>query len=274
MKLEDNKHKTNILKSLPIGFFDSGIGGLSVYSVFKKVLPNENTIYFGDLKNMPYGSKTKEELIGFATKILEFFSQKCVKAVVIACNTSSAVVYESIKDKFDFPIYPIIQSCARVISEKKYMKVGVLATPVTIKSGVYKRELQKYNQKMDVKEIACPNWTSYVENGNLERADVVTDIKERLDVMKEFSPDKIILGCTHYPYLMGVLTKFIPASTFIDPSEIFVDFIKSDLKEKDLLNENLNKGHEEFYVSAKRHAFVKNSKLFYDVPKTPPEVVL
>ena len=109
----------------PVGFFDSGVGGLSVYSKFKKVLPYENTIYFGDLKNLPYGNKTQEQLVSYARRILDFFKSQKVKAVVIACNTSSALAYDFIKDEYDFDIYPIIQSCAKVISSMDLKKVGV-----------------------------------------------------------------------------------------------------------------------------------------------------
>ena len=266
--------KHNISNDSPVGFFDSGIGGLSVYSVFRKVMPSENTIYFGDLKNMPYGSKTKEELIGFATKILDFFRRKGVKAVVIACNTSSAVAYETIKDKFDFPVYPIIQSSAKVISQKGYSRIGVFATPVTIRSGAYKRELQKYNKNIEVKEIACQNWTNYVEGGNFEEEEIISDIKIHIDEMREFRPEKIILGCTHYPYLMGILTKYAKKEIFIDPADIFVDYIRRDLETKRMLSENLTACHEEFYVSAGEHDFAEKSKLFYNVPQMPSVVEL
>ena len=97
------------MNNSPIGFFDSGVGGLSVYARFREVLPNENTIYFGDLKNLPYGNKTQDELVNFARKILDFFQSKNVKAVIIACNTSSALAYDIIKNEYDFKIYPIIQ---------------------------------------------------------------------------------------------------------------------------------------------------------------------
>ena len=147
----------------PVGFFDSGVGGLSVFSQFRKLLPNENTIYFGDLKNLPYGNKSKEELISFARSILKFFQSKNVKAVVIACNTSSALAYESIKNEFDFKIYPIIQSCAKVISSMNNIKkIGVFATTGTVSSKVYTREIKKYNSELEVLEIACPNWVSIV----------------------------------------------------------------------------------------------------------------
>ena len=170
------------MNNTPIGFFDSGVGGLSVYARFREILPNENTIYYGDLKNLPYGNKTKDELIGFARKILNFFKTKNVKAVIIACNTSSALAYDTIKNEYDFEIFPIIQSCAEVISSMNYNRIGVFATEGTVKSGAYKKEIQKYNSKIEVKEIACPNWVSIVEGIN-NNIDANNDIK---NIWKKF----------------------------------------------------------------------------------------
>lgn len=255
--------KNNMKKKSPIGFFDSGVGGLSVYSKFREVLPSENTIYYGDLKNLPYGNKTQKELISFARNILDFFKTKDVKAVVIACNTSSALAYDYVKDDYEFKIYPIIQSCAKVIAGMGFDKIGVFATEGTVKSEAYPKELCKYNPNLEVQAIACPNWVSIVE-GNQE-IDVDLDIKTQIEEMFEFNPDKIILGCTHYPYLMEKLAKFAPQEIFIDPSEIFVDFLKKDL----VLNTSNEIGTEEFYVSADAEGFLKNSKLFYDVKMLP-----
>ena len=247
--------------NLPIGFFDSGVGGLSVYSKFRKLLPNENTIYFGDLKNLPYGNKTQEELIGFAKNILDFFKTKNVKAVVIACNTSSALAYDFIKDSYDFEIYPIIQSCAKVISEYDLKKIGVFATVGTVSSKAYTKEITKFNPNIKVKEIACPNWVSIIENvGNI---DAEADIKTHIEEMLAFSPEKIILGCTHYPYLINSLEKYATKDIFIDPAEIFVNYIKSSIEE----NSSNTVGTEEFYVSATPENFVKNAKLFYEINK-------
>lgn len=251
-------------KNSPIGFFDSGVGGLSVFSRFRKLLPSENTIYYGDLKNLPYGNKTQEELIGFARNILDFFESKGVKAVVIACNTSSALAYDYVKDDYSFKIYPIIQSCAKVIAGMNLKKVGVFATEATVKSGAYKQELLKYNSALQVNEIACPNWVSIVEGVNtigVNNINADMDIKTHIEEMLRFEPDKIILGCTHYPYLLKKLTSFVSADLFIDPAKIFVDYIKKDL----LLNDASENGSEEFYVSADPESFLKNSKLFYNV---------
>ena len=255
--------------NLPIGFFDSGVGGLSVYSRFRKLLPSENTIYFGDTKNLPYGNKSKEELIGFAKNILDFFKSKNVKAVVIACNTSSALAYDAIKDDYEFPIYPIIQSCAKIIANKNYSKIGVFATQGTVNSSAYKKEIYKYNKNILVKEIACPNWVNIVESGNINTTEAIQDIKLHVDEMLKFNPDKIILGCTHYPYLLNALKTLLPPDKFIDPAEIFADYIKTDLNSLDMTTSMNNDTREEFYVSANPEEFIKNAELFYKLNDLP-----
>lgn len=256
---------TKIGKNSPIGFFDSGVGGLSVYSRFKKVLPNENTLYFGDLAHLPYGNKTQNELVSYARGILRFYEQKGVKAVVIACNTSSAQAYDIVKDEFEFKIYPIIQSCAKVIANSNLERIGVFATSATVSSGVYTKELKKYNKSLEIKEIACPNWVDIVENGKYNENSAQLDIKSHLNEMMKFNPEKVILGCTHYPYLLPILKEYAPNIKFIDPAEIFVDYIKNDMA--NLLNES--DGSEEIYVSANPESFMEHSKIFYNIEKNP-----
>jgi len=260
----------NDINRLPIGFFDSGVGGLSVLARFRKILPCENVIYYGDTIHLPYGNKSKQELIGFADNILNFMDKKGVKAVVIACNTSSAQAYDSIKNKYDFPIYPIIQSCAKsVIKSGNYQKIGVFATEATVKSGKYTEELKKYAPNIQVKEMASKNWVGIVEgvgeNIELNRK----NIKYELEEMLEFNPDKIILGCTHYPYLMNEFKKYANENLFIDPAYIFADFIKNDLQEKQLLNISKIKGIEQFYVTSNPQEFVSNARIFYNLPNEP-----
>ena len=256
----------------PIGFFDSGVGGLSVFSKFRMFLPNEHLIYFGDLQNLPYGNKSQDELISFAKNILNFYKTKQVKAVVIACNTSSALAYDAIKDEYDFKIYPIIQSCAKLISSLDIKRVGVFATNGTVSSSAYTREITKYNPCIEVKEIACPNWVSIVEG--VSKIDVRNDVKKHIDEMMEFNPDKIILGCTHYPYLLSELEQFVDKKMFIDPAGIFSVYIKEDMKKLNLLSDSETLGAEEFFVSASPDSFVKNAKLFYCVEKKPQVISL
>jgi len=255
-------------KYSPIGCFDSGIGGLSIYSQFRKLLPKENLIYYADIKNLPYGNKTTDELDLFARKILDFFKTKNVKAVVIACNTSSALVYDRVKHDYDFKIYPIIQSCAKIIAGYDIKKLGVFATLGTINSHAYSKEIHKYNNSINVKEIACHEWVNIVESGNIETEECIKNVKSLMDEILEFKPDKIILGCTHYPCLMQVLKKFADESIFINPASIFAKYIQNDLSLNNLINAT-GEGKEEFYVSASPEKFVKNADLFYSIKNKP-----
>ncbi len=256
-------------KTLPIGFFDSGVGGLSVLARFRKLLPNENIIYFGDTIHLPYGNKSKEELIGYAKNILDFMQTKGVKAVVIACNTSSAQAYDTIKNLYPFNIYPIIQTCAKGLGVNNYKRIGVFATEATVNSGKYSEELKKHNTNVQVKEIASKNWVGIVEgvSENIEKDKL--HIKDEIKEMLEFKPDKIILGCTHYPYLMNEFIKYAPKELFIDPAEIFVKYVKHDLNTKNLLNNSDQIGSEEFYVSSNPKEFVENAKIFYQINNLP-----
>lgn len=254
-------------KNKPIAVFDSGVGGLTVYKKLKEVLPNEDYIYFGDLKNCPYGQKSKQQLIDLTADIFNYFKYEDVKAVVMACNTTSANVYDEYNNNFDYTLYPIIQSCAKIISQLPIERLGVFATSATISSGAYKREINFHNPNIEVFEMSCPGWVQIVE-GNKQKDELsIQLIKENMDKMLENNPDKILLGCTHYPFLLDVLSTFAPRDMFIDPAEYFANYIKEDLTSRRLLNEN--GGQEKFYVSANPKEFKIAAKMFYDLHEEP-----
>lgn len=255
------------MKNNPIAFFDSGVGGLTVYSKLKSLLPKESYIYFGDTKHMPYGEKTEAELLEYADKILDFFIQKRAKAVVMACNTTSSVIYEKIKDKYDLKIYPIIQSTANLFASLPISKIGIFATPATVKSNVYQKEINKHNPQMLIHQIACPDWVRIVEENRINQPHSLLQIKEKMEEMLEFKPDKIVLGCTHYPYLMNILSKYAPKEIFIDPAVYFAEFIKNDLKSNDLIS--TSNAYEEIYVSSNPENFKTASKMFYTLKSNP-----
>ena len=260
-------------KKLPIAFFDSGVGGLTVYKEVKKLLPNENYLYFGDTLNMPYGEKTQTELIEIARKIFDFFKRQNVKAVVMACNTTSAMTYDILKNDYDFKIYPIIQSVAKVMSSLPIKKLGVFATPATINSHAYSREINKLNPTINVAEIACPAWVRIVEENRLNQPQSIEQIKEKAQEMLKNTPEKIILGCTHYPYLTEVLNQFFNKENLIDPSKAFAKFIKNDLELCGLLNDT-NSHSEKFYVSSNPENFKIASKLFCELKELPELIKL
>ena len=252
----------------PIGVMDSGVGGLTVLKQLIELCPNEKYIYFGDTKNLPYGEKTKDELISIAKKIFDFFQKKQVKAVVMACNTTSATVYDTFKDKYDFKIYPIIQIVAKSLSlDKNLEKVAVMATNATVNSQKYTQEFHKYNKNIQVFEQACPLWVPIVEH-KLRDYDEKEAIMAYLDNVLDFNPQKIILGCTHYPYLLDKLQKYAPKDLFINPSTIFANYIKEDLKQHNLLNIK-GKGNTEYITSSNPQKFEENSKLFLQIKKQP-----
>ncbi len=252
------------MKNCPIGIFDSGVGGLSVFAELVKLLPNENYIYFGDTINLPYGTKTKAQLINLTSNIFEFFKNQNVKAVVMACNTTSAAAYDTLKDNYNYKIYPIVQRVAKQIANENHKKIGVFATQATVNSHAYKNEIQKYSPDTEIFEQACPQWVNIVENQLQNNPDSVENIKSQLELMLKNNVDKIILGCTHYPYLLDILKQFAPEDLFINPAKYFAQDIYQDLKHNNLISDK--KGQEpKFYVSSNPEQFMLSSNLFYKV---------
>ena len=254
------------MNNFPIGIFDSGVGGLSVFKELYSLLPQENYIYFGDTKNLPYGNKTSEELINISKSIFDYFQTKKVKAVIMACNTTSAITYDVLKDNYDFRIYPVVQTVAKTIANSGVKRIGVFATKATINSHAYKKNIQAINPDIEVVEIACPEWVNIVENELQNEKEAIQNIKMHLDEMMSFNVDKIILGCTHYPFLLGVLTQFAPKELFINPAKDFVNYIISDLKNNNLLNDE-EANEPKFLVSFSAEQFKSSAKLFFDVKK-------
>ena len=254
------------MNNFPIGIFDSGVGGLSVFKELYSLLPQENYIYFGDTKNLPYGNKSPEELIEISKSIFDYFQTKQVKAVIMACNTTSAITYDVLKDNYDFKIYPVVQTVAKTIANSNIKKIGVFATKATINSHAYKNNIQAINPDIEVVEMACPEWVNIVENELQNDEKAIQNIKMQLDEMLSYNVDKIILGCTHYPFLLKVLTQFAPEDLFINPAKDFVDYIISDLKNNNLLNDE-QVDEPKFLVSSSAEQFKSSSKLFFDVKK-------
>jgi len=257
-----------------IGVYDSGVGGTTVFSELEKLLPDENYIYFGDTKNLPYGTKTKEELIAISGLIFDFFARKNVKAVVMACNTTSSMVYEEMRGRYDYEIYPLIQTAAKCIAPRYTGKIGVLATIATISSNKYRDELLKNNPNLDVVQQACPDWVKIVESGNYRSGNNLQIIKNTLMPVLEAGCKNIILGCTHYPYLKDILAEIAgPEVNFINPAKDFTEYIATDLKQKNL-TASKRTNEPVFCVSSDAENFMRASKTFYQLDKLPEIVSL
>ena len=256
-----------MIKDNEIGVYDSGVGGLTVLKELTSILPDEKYVYFGDLKNLPYGEKSKKELMVIGKKIFDFFSSKNVKAVVMACNTTSALLYDDLKKEYSFKIYPVIQTVAKYLSSMNVKRLGVFATEATINSHAYKNEIKKYNPEMEVYEQACPMWVKIVENNNFSSENIKI-IEDDIKKMLENKPEMIVLGCTHYPYLLKILSKYAPENMFINPAEKLAELIKKDMKNHNLLSEEKSSS-QKFYVSKDPEKFIEASKMFYEVKSIP-----
>ncbi|MBQ4645876.1 MAG: glutamate racemase [Candidatus Gastranaerophilales bacterium] len=246
-----------------IGLLDSGVGGLSVLSELYKIMPNKNYVFFGDTKNVPYGTKTSEEIFNYTKDILNFFVSKNIKTAVFACNTTSAVAYDKLKEYFEdkIKIYPLIQSVAKYATEglKNNDTIAILATKATINSKKYDEELKKYNPNINVLGIDCTGFVEIVENRLYDNKESIELIKEKLEIAKKNNAKKIVLGCTHYPYLIDIF-KNIYNVEYFNPANTIAQIVKQDL------NDNFNqKGTLEFYVSKNPNDFILSAKTFFDV---------
>lgn len=235
----------------PIGVFDSGVGGLTVVREIMRQLPNENVIYFGDTARVPYGSKSKQTVLKFSRQIVRFLMTKQVKAIVIACNTASALSLDEIKDEIPIPIIGVVKSGAHMaVDVTKTKNVGVIATDATIKSGIYTDYIGKLDPEVTVVGKACPLFVPLVEEGLLE--DRITDdmVERYLSELKTYNVDSLVLGCTHYPLLMNPIKRYMGEGvTLVNPAYETAKELKTLLKENNLLNTQAKSAEYEFYVS-------------------------
>ena len=242
----------------PIGVFDSGVGGLTVVKEIMRQLPNESIVYFGDTARVPYGSKSKATVLKYSMQIVRFLMTKKVKAIVIACNTASALALDELVENFDIPIIGVVEpgaEMAAAITQNNH--VGIIGTDSTIKSGIYTRCLRKINPEITVVSKACPLFVPLVEEGLWDDR-VTEDIAGRyLHELKEYNIDSMILGCTHYPLLRRLIGKEMGESvTLVNPAYETAQSLKVMLKEKKLLNETEGMASHQYYVSDAAEKFI------------------
>ena len=259
----------------PIGVFDSGVGGLTVAREISRQLPDENIVYFGDTARVPYGSKSQNTIIRFSEQIIRFLKTKEVKAIVIACNTASALALDAVKDEFDIPILGVVIPGARAAVEAtKNRKVGVVGTEATVQSGMYTKVIQGMNPEITVIEKACPLFVPLVEEGFKEHQVTEEVIEYYLESMRSTDIDAMILGCTHYPLLRSTLRDIVGEGvTLVNPAYETARELKELLKREHLENTcagECEAGRHQFYVSdlAEKFRQFANSILPFDIEIT------
>jgi len=235
----------------PIGIFDSGVGGTSIWKEIRELLPNEHTIYLADSKNAPYGEKSKEEILALSIKNTEFLLENDCKLIVVACNTATTNAIDYLRENYDISfigIEPAIKPAA-LMSESK--TVGVLATKGTLSSNLFHSTSENHASGIRIIEREGTGLVRLIESGKAE-SDLSKELLEiYLAPMLEAGIDYLVLGCTHYPYLIPVLKEMLPSDVkIIDSGEAVARQTKAVLAANDLLNLSKEKGAVQFYTNS------------------------
>lgn len=253
-------------KKQPIGIFDSGIGGLTVAYAVKKILPDENLIYFGDTAHFPYGDKSTAAIQAYAVKICDMLIKHNCKVVLMACNSASSAAYQLAREytgskaKVINVIDPVISYVGNHYEGKT---IGLIGTKKTVGSNVYQRKIDKLNKNISLKSLATPLFAPMIEEGFFENAISEKIIHEYLSDPKLFGIEALILGCTHYPLIKKQIADFYKGKVdVIDSSEIVAKFLKDYLQKNNLLNDN-SEGIDKFYVSDYTKSFAESTRIFF-----------
>lgn len=250
----------------PIGLFDSGVGGLTVASAIKSILPNEEMIYFGDTAHLPYGDKSKETIIQYSLDITRFLLSRNSKVILIACNSASTNAFEAISDYVgDRAIVmnvvdPVIDY---VTEDEKAKKIGVIGTKATINSGTYPIEIKKHKPAAEVTALATPLFVPMIEEGFVFDDISNAIIRSYLSKPELSEIDSLILGCTHYPIIRNQISRFFNFNVnVIDSARIVAEKLKDILEDRKLMNQ-VSKPVHKFYVSDHTDYFSIIAKMFF-----------
>jgi len=251
-----------------IGVFDSGVGGLTVLKEVVSLLPNENTIYFGDTARVPYGSKPPSTVIQYALEDARFLSERKVKALVVACNTICCLAMGNLWEAFDVPIIGVITPASRAaVALTKNKRIGVIGTEGTINSGVYYQAIKQLDEGIEIFPKACPLFVPIVEENLLEGEITQKIVDMYLVELREKQIDTLVLGCTHYPLLRAPIAKCLGAEvTVLDPATAVAKELKQKLIENNLLNDKAE-GYRKFFFTGqpqKAEKLIRHLKIKID----------
>ena len=242
------------MDSRPIGIFDSGVGGLTVAKEIHRLLPYESTIYVGDTARVPYGTKTTDELLSFSREIIQFLLDKNVKAVVIACGTSSSITYEQMQNEFPtLPLIDVVRPGVEACLQMDNTRFGLIATAATIRNGLFTRLLKEKCPGVTIHARACPLFASMVESGLPASHPVVRFATETYLADLRGQIDALVFGCTHYPLLTDALLATLGDIEFINLGVAAAYTTKQRLK--NILADKNNTATHSYYVSGPANVF-------------------
>jgi len=273
------------LNSLPIGIFDSGVGGLTVYRALHDRLPNEHFIYLGDTARVPYGTKSLATVERYAIENSQFLASLGIKMLVVACNTASALALPKIRENIGIDVVGVIgpggRRAVELTRDSPNPKVGVIATEATVESRAYLEAVKRVSETTKVFQAGCPLFVSLAEEGWTHEAETRSIARRYLMDMKIFAPDALVLGCTHYPILRDVIQQTIGENVkLIDSGEATADEVVALLKEKGLENPNIVAGKrrlcddlDHFYVTDAAERFGRVAERFLGVKPSKLEAI-
>ncbi len=247
------------LQCSQIGVFDSGVGGLTVLTELARQLPHESILYFGDTARVPYGTRSESEILRFVREILMWMQTQQVKMVVMACNTSSALVLEAVRSEFNLPILGIILPGAKAAVQHG-KRIGVIATPATAASSAYHRAIQEIDETAQVWQVGCPELVPLIEQDRIADPYTSQVLQTYLVPLLAQQIDTLVYGCTHYPHLAPLLRRILPASVrLVDPAVYLVQAIAQELDLLGLRNTHPSALPTRFGVSGNPEAFARVS---------------
>ncbi|UCD06381.1 MAG: glutamate racemase [candidate division WOR-3 bacterium] len=233
----------------PIGIFDSGIGGLTVVKAVRKVLPKEDIIYLGDTARLPYGTKSIDAIIQFSLEDTQFLVDRGAKYVVIACYSSASVALDMIRKEFSIPVIGVIRpGVRRAMQVAKTGKIGVIGTSLTVYSGAYEKAFKEEGTQAEIVGKACPLFVPLVEEGWLDHEVTRLVAREYLEPLKKDNIDTLLLGCTHYPLLLGTIRTVMGDINYVDASAEVGSELAKNLRELDMEN-NRGAGSTAIYLT-------------------------
>ena len=234
----------------PIGIFDSGLGGITIFDEIQALLPNENIIYLADSIHAPYGKKSKEKIIELSIKNTEFLLNKGCKLIVVACNTASTNAVKTLREKYDVPFIRIQPAIKPAALNSKTKTVGILATEGTITSDLFYETSQKFAKGVEVVEQIGEGIVELIESGKMNSPEMDVLLRKHLYPMLEKKIDYLVLGCTHYPFLIPQISEIIGYNvTIIDSGEAVARQTKNILKLENLINNTISKTYQHFYIN-------------------------
>lgn len=256
------------MNNLPIAVFDSGLGGLSVWRVLRRELPNESLIYFGDGKNCPYGDKPYEEVVGYVDEAVQFLMRRGVKMLVVACNAATAVAIAHLRATYPIPIVGMEPAVKPAALASQSGVIGILATAATLNGGLFRHTASQYSDKVKIVSAVGEGFVELVESDGECSTQAIEIVEKAMRPMLNEGADQIVLGCTHYPFLRQAMEKVIgdKTVTIVDPAPAVERRVKQLLEQFDLAAEPENVPSYEFYTADNddylQRLITKSDKLF------------